>query len=155
VSVDVKDYFDELDRAWRAVDACGGTGANEQQIAALDAVCLCIEDLGGMDPVLRRTKGYPDAKPKDHGGDNAYFRAYMFKPGRELSISDVADIQTVLSQHNDLIGEQSDIHHEARMSAFHEIGGQELVDAVVAKQAARVDAIVAAALARLRVTGDA
>jgi len=147
---DLKDYFDELDRAWRSVDACGGTGANEQQTAALDAACLYIEHLGGMDPVLRRTRGYPDAKLNDDGGDDAYFRAYMFQPGRELSISDVADIQTVLSEHNETLGELTDIHHEARMAAFHEIGGRELVDAVVAKQAARVDAIVAKALARIR-----
>ena len=93
---DLKDYFDELDRAWRSVDACGGTGSNEQQTAALDAACLYIEHLGGMDPALRRTRGYPDAKMNDDGGDDAYLRAYMFKPGRELSIIDVADIQTVL-----------------------------------------------------------
>lgn len=146
----LKDYFDELDRAWRAVDACGGTGASEQQVAALDTTIACIEHLGGMDPALRAAKGYPDAKLNDDGGDDAYFRAYMFKPGRELSISDAADIQTVLSEHNDLLGQISDAHHEGRMSALHEIGGQELVDAVEARQAKRIDELVAKAIARLK-----
>ena len=147
---DFKDYFDELDRAWRSVDACGGTGANEQQTAALDAACLCIEHLGGTDPALRRTRGYPEGKPKDDGGDDAYFRVYMFRPGQELSISDVADIQTVLHQHNETLGELTNAHHEGRMDAFREIGGQELVDAVEAAQAARIDAHVQKALARIR-----
>lgn len=147
---DLKQYFDELDRAWRAVDACGGTGASEQQVAALDAAIACIEHLGGMDPALRAAKGYPDAKLNDDGGDDAYFRAYMFKPGQELSISDVADIQTVLSEHNDLLGQMTDAYHEGRMSAFHEIGGQELVDAIEANEAERVAALVGKVIARLK-----
>jgi len=142
------EYLNTLDLAYRAVDALGGTGASEAYNAALDAATAAIANIGGMDAHDRKHKGYQTAKPEDDEGP--YFRAYMFQPGRVLSAADVGDIQEVLRQHNDLIGEQTDIDHNARQSTLMEIGGAELVEAVNAKQSARIDKIVAKALAQIR-----
>lgn len=150
---DLVEYLDTLDLAYRAVDALGGTGASNAYNAALDAAIGAIANIGGMDAYRRKTKGYPTGKPAEDEGP--YFRAYMFSAGRVLSEADVGDIQQVLREHNDLIGEQADIHHEARMGAFMEIGGQELVDAVLAKSSARIDRVVQKALAQIRAETDA
>jgi hypothetical protein len=54
VVIDAEEYQEELDRAWRAVDALGGVGATPSQETALNDVIAAIEALGGMDPVARR-----------------------------------------------------------------------------------------------------
>lgn len=49
-----------LDDAWRAVDACGGTGAHVEYATALDHACDAIEKMGGCDPALRALGDQPN-----------------------------------------------------------------------------------------------
>ena len=143
----IKDYFDTLDAAYRSVDALGGTGAPKEKNEALDAVCLYIESIGGMDPALRKGKGYPfDYAPPDDR-DDAYFRIYPLAVGHTLTTQDVADIQQVLFDHNELLGAETEAFHKGREDALREIGGEELVKAVQAQQAARFDEISRKAIA--------
>ena len=143
-----KDFFDTLDAAYRSVDALGGTGASKEKNDALDAVCLYIESIGGMDPPLRRSKGYPfDYAPPDDR-DDAFFRIYPLTVGHTLTTQDVADIQQVLADHNELLGAEVEAFHKGREDALREIGGDELVNAVQSKQAARCDEVVRKAMAQ-------
>lgn len=83
---------------------------------------------------------------QDDGGP--FFRAYALKVGDVLTEQDVADIQKVLADFNEEIGKAADVFHDGRMSALQEIGGDELVAAVEAKDDATVKAAVDKALAR-------
>jgi hypothetical protein len=143
-----KEYYDTLDLAWRAVDALGGTGASQDYSDALDAAIGAVENIGGMDAYGRKTRGYPSSAPQDDEGP--YFRAYMFAAGRTLSSSDVNDIQQVLAEHNDLIGEASDAFDLGGLDMLRRIGGQELVDAVKAEDQARINVYVAKAMEKFR-----
>lgn len=72
---------------------------------------------------------------KDDGGPapleevDAYWRLYAFAVGRVLSADDVADIQQVLNDFNDEIGNSANAYHAARQQVLREIGGEELVQA--------------------------
>jgi hypothetical protein len=56
-----------------------------------------------------------------------YWRVYAYVEGRVLSADDVKDIQQVLSDYNDEIGENADRMQAAREQVLREIGGEELV----------------------------
>jgi hypothetical protein len=93
--------------------------------------------------------------PRDYStrnGDDmgSYFRLYGLKEGRVLTASDIVDLEAVLAELNDEIGHQADKAHEWRMDALREIGGDELVKAIEAKEQAIVSASVEKALARFR-----
>lgn len=141
-----KDYFDALDEAYRAVDACGGVGAPKEKVEALDAVCLYINSIGGMDPDERKRKGYPFDHSVPNDRDDAFFRIYPLEVGHMLTTQNVADIQQVLADHNNLIGEQVNLLHAAKEEALFAIGGEELVLAVRSVQAARTDEVVRRAM---------
>lgn len=148
---ELKDYYDTLDEAYRAVDALGGYGCPKGKEEALERLLSMIFHMGGREAYARKKDGYPVfARPDDGDDGGPFFRVYMFRAGRTLGIADVADIQSVLNHHNDLIGEQTELHHQAYTQALLDIGGQELVDAHTAKQSARVDAVVAKVLEDFR-----
>lgn len=58
-----------------------------------------------------------------------YFRVYAWEAGRVLSEADIADVQKVLADYNDEIGEATNAYHIAREAVLREIGGDELVKA--------------------------
>lgn len=147
---ETKDYFDTLDDAYRTVDAMGGTGCPKGKEDALECIEAAIFHMGGRQPWDRKREGYPSERPPAWDDGGPYFRIYMLRVGHTLTTQDVADIQQVLQQHNDLIGEQADLLHHATEQAMLNIGGQELLDAHRSKQSARIDAIVAKALADVR-----
>ena len=58
-----------------------------------------------------------------------FFRVYAWQVGRVLTAEDIADVQKVLADYNDEIGESSAAYHNARQDVLREIGGDELVSA--------------------------
>jgi hypothetical protein len=58
-----------------------------------------------------------------------FFLVYGWAAGRVLSDADIADVQKVLSDYNDEIGESTNAYHNAREQVLREIGGEELVKA--------------------------
>lgn len=56
-----------------------------------------------------------------------YWRVYAYAEGRVLSAEDVKDIQQVLADYNDEIGENANRREAAREQVLREIGGDELV----------------------------
>lgn len=58
-----------------------------------------------------------------------YFRVYAWAEGRVLTAADVADLQKVLADYNDEIGEGMNAYAIAREQVLREIGGDELVKA--------------------------
>ena len=82
----------------------------------------------------------------DDGGP--FFRAYGLSVGHVLTEQDVADIQQVLADHNELIGEQADLYRRSRIDTLRELGGDALVDAGEAADDAMVKAACEKALAR-------
>ena len=58
-----------------------------------------------------------------------YWRCYEWAAGRVLTAADVADLQKVLADYNDEIGEAANAYHNARIQVLHEIGGEALVKA--------------------------
>jgi hypothetical protein len=61
------------------------------------------------------------------------FIASQLRPGHTLTENDVAAIQAVLKEIDDREAADVDEFHNGRIAAFHEIGGQELADAVQRK----------------------
>lgn len=61
------------------------------------------------------------------------FIASQFRPGHTLSEVDVAAIQAVLKEIDDREAADVEEFHNGRIAGFHEIGGQELADAVQRK----------------------
>lgn len=80
--------------------------------------------------------------------DPPFFRAYALKAGDVLTEQNVSDIQKVLADYNDEIGKAADVFHDGRMRALQEIGGDELVAAVTARDDEKVRVVVDKALAR-------
>lgn len=78
--------------------------------------------------------------------DDAFFNVHMFAAGRVLSDKDVADIQRVLADYNEEMGERCDEQNRIRKATLFEIGGDELVAAAEAKDDATVRAAVDKAL---------
>ena len=70
-----------------------------------------------------------------------YFRVYAWQVGRVLSEADIADIQKVLADYNDEIGESAQAYQLARQHVLREIGGDELV--VAAEQSDKWQSAVA------------
>lgn len=70
-----------------------------------------------------------------------YFRVYAWQSGRVLSDADIADVQKVLADYNDEIGDGVNAYHQAREQVLREIGGDELVKA--AAEAAQWESAVA------------
>jgi hypothetical protein len=87
-----------------------------------------------------------------HLGDDigSYFRLYELTQDHVLTAQDIHDIEAVLAEYNDEIGNQADKAHEIRLAAFREIGGEELVKAMQAKDSAEADRMVERAMARVR-----
>jgi hypothetical protein len=56
-----------------------------------------------------------------------FWRLNNFAEGRVLSADDIRDIQQVLNDYNDEIGENADRMQSARECVLREIGGEELV----------------------------
>lgn len=61
-----------------------------------------------------------------------YFRVYAWEAGRVLSEADIADVQKVLADYNDEIGESTNAYYAARIDVLREIGGEALVQAALA-----------------------
>ncbi len=58
-----------------------------------------------------------------------FFRVYAWTAGRVLSEADIRDVQKVLADYNDEIGESANAYHSARLDVLREIGGDDLVRA--------------------------
>ncbi len=69
------------------------------------------------------------ARAVNDGLESEYFRVYAWQEGRVLSAADIADVQKVLADYNDEIGEATNAYHNAREQVLREIGGDELVKA--------------------------
>lgn len=140
---ELRDYYDTLDAAYRNVDAMGGADCPKGKDSALEALLSSIWHMGGRDVYARKREGYPFfAKPNMGDDAGPYFRAYALAAGHTLTVQDVADIQAVLCEHNDLIGEQSEQHHNGYIQALRDIGGDELVHLHETQQSNRVDEVV-------------
>lgn len=87
-----------------------------------------------------------------HLGDDmgAYFRLYGLAEGHTLTNQDVLDLEAILAELNDEIGNQAEKAHEIRLAAFREIGGDELVKVIEAKDEAERDRVVAGVMAKFR-----
>ncbi|OQW71680.1 MAG: hypothetical protein BVN33_14710 [Proteobacteria bacterium ST_bin13] len=72
------------------------------------------------------------ARAVNDGLEGDYFRVYGWQEGRVLSAADIADVQKVLADYNDEIGEATNGYHAAREQVLREIGGDELVSAAAA-----------------------
>lgn len=80
---------------------------------------------------------------------------YGWGEGHVLSARDVEMLQCLLADHNDEIGFSADAHHLGRIDAFNQVGGQKLVDEMLAKDEATVKRVVDRAMERWRdMTGD-
>lgn len=64
------------------------------------------------------------------------FIASQLRPGHTLTDADVTAIQAVLSELDNREAADVDEFHNGRIAGFHEIGGQELADAVERKDKA-------------------
>lgn len=58
-----------------------------------------------------------------------YFRVYAWQSGRVLTDADISDLQKVLADYNDEIGDATNAYHQAREQVLREIGGDDLVKA--------------------------
>jgi hypothetical protein len=86
--------------------------------------------------------------PEKEGADTcAGERLHGLKAGHTLTAADVRDIQTILGELNDEMAEATDAFYRIRMETIREIGGQELVEAIEAKDKALRDKLVANAMA--------
>lgn len=77
-------------------------------------------------------------------------RLYGLTAGHILTERDIEDIQNLTADHNDEIGIQSQNFHMGRIRAFHEVGGQELADKMIAKDDAEIASAVERAMAKFR-----
>lgn len=88
--------------------------------------------------------------PEKEGADNcAGQRLYGLRAGHTLTADDERDIQTILGELNDEMTQATDAFYRIRMETIREIGGQELVEAIEAKDKALRDRLVANAMALL------
>jgi hypothetical protein len=87
-----------------------------------------------------------------HLGDDmgAYFRLYGLAEGHALTKQDIIDLEAILAELNDEIGNQAEKAHEIRLAAFREIGGDELVKIIEAKDKAQRDRVVAGVMAKFK-----
>lgn len=62
-----------------------------------------------------------------HGDGGEGERLWGLSAGHVLTSKDIADIQNLISDHNEMCGALPDAHHEGERSAIHKIGGDELL----------------------------
>lgn len=79
-----------------------------------------------------------------------FWRLHAYAEGRVLSAEDVKDIQQVLNDYNDEIGENVDRHQAAREQVLREIGGEELVELAAKADSAQSAVAVERAMAHFR-----
>ena len=75
-------------------------------------------------------------------------RLYGLTAGHVLTEADIRDIEVLIADHNEEIGNSADKFQEARVATLHEIGGPALVAAVEANDQAIINAAVEKAMAR-------
>lgn len=81
-----------------------------------------------------------------HGDGHEWERLYGLGIGHVMTESDVADIKNLLADWDDEMGEATNAHHEGRIQALHDIGGDKLVAAANAVDSALADRAVAQAM---------
>jgi hypothetical protein len=79
-----------------------------------------------------------------------FWRVNAFAEGRVLSAEDVKDIQQVLQDFNDEIGENGERYQQAREQVLHEIGGEELVELAAKADSLQSAVAVEKAMAHFR-----
>lgn len=94
-----------------------------------------------------------DSDKRDDIG--AYFRLYSLTEGHVLTEQDILDLEAVLAELNDEIGNQADKAQHWREETLREIGGEDLVTAVAEKDRKRMDEAVEKALAKFRASRPA
>jgi hypothetical protein len=110
-------------------------------------------DLGNVRTRLAELQGallrFDNATGNSHQPDDAdeFFRVYAFEENRTLTAADIADIQKVLGDYNDEIGNQANLYQQAREHVLREIGGEELVRAAARADDAQSTVAVDRALA--------
>lgn len=80
-------------------------------------------------------------------------RLYGLKAGHVLTERDAEDIHNLVCDHNDEIGIQCENYHLGRVNAFYQIGGQKLVDEMLAKDKAMGDEAVRRAMEKFKDMG--
>lgn len=90
---------------------------------------------------------YDSSRGDDMG---AFFRLYGLSAGHTLTHQDMIDLEAVLAEYNDEIGNQSDKWHAARQQAYRDLGGDELVQLMDAKDEKRSREAVEHAMAKVR-----
>lgn len=89
-------------------------------------------------------------RPEKEGADTcAGERLHGLKAGHTLSADDERDIQTILGELHDEMTQATDAFYRIRMETIREIGGQELVEAIEAKDKALRDKLIANAMTLL------
>lgn len=81
--------------------------------------------------------------------DEPMFIASQLRVGHVLTEKDVAAIQAVVSEADKRENEIVEAHHDGRMQAFREVGGDELVTAVELKQSEEIAVMVRRHMDRL------
>lgn len=88
--------------------------------------------------------------------ESAFERVYCLAvAGHCLTAKDAEDIQTVLSEHNEEIGEGVNAFHLGRVDALRQVGGSALVEAVETLEEMRISESVDRALAKFRQAAEA
>lgn len=77
-------------------------------------------------------------------------RLWGLSAGHVLTERDVEDIKHIINDHNDQIEEAADSFHLGRIDAWRRLGGQKLVDEMLAKEAVQTDEMVERAMERFR-----
>jgi hypothetical protein len=82
--------------------------------------------------------------------DDAFFRVFAFEAGRTLSEADAKYIEAVLGDYNDELGERQNEWERVRAETLREVGGDELLNAVITKDSILSGELVARALTKYR-----
>lgn len=77
-------------------------------------------------------------EPFAHGDAAESERLYGLGVGHVLTAEDVKDVQNLIADYNDEIGNGSDAFHDGRLYMAREIGGEALVAAINAKDGAQI-----------------
>lgn len=85
-----------------------------------------------------------------HGDGGEGERLSFLSAGHVLTESEARDLTNLLDDWNDEIGNSANVYHDGRLAGIREVGGEELVAAVVALDEARRDELVNRAMAKFR-----
>jgi hypothetical protein len=85
-----------------------------------------------------------------HGDAGESERLYGLSVGHVLTDQDVKDIECLMADHNDQIGHEAEKWDQARKATLFEIGGDDLVTAVEARDETIMSAAVERAMAKFR-----